>query len=255
MAARGIGETTMERLSAPGGLLERVARMSTASVSLAHRTISICAPSGCKLAPETPAWDRTADQGVVSHRSAASLSGLGHLQADHHEITLPRRNQSRIAWRHIPPGSGFGRSTAGRRQGDGRETASHVCPGSSNCPPTLTQRVGRRMHEAHRSKEDQGDGVMTARDRHASPEGNSAARLVQRAGPLALRAGRQPRWQSVQKTTQALGGTLAIVRPFLDPLVEGRAPEHGAKPRSDTANLSITRSDSIRRHDEGGHRS
>ena len=59
----------------------------------------------------------------------------------------------------------------------------------------------------------------------------------------------------MQKTTQALGGTLAIVRPFLDPLVEGRAPEHGATPRSDTANLSITRSDSIRRHDEGGHRS
>ena len=95
MAARGIGETTLERLSAPGGLLERVAtgvyRLGVAPVP-DHLDLRA---AWLQLAPETPAWDRTADQGVVSHRSAASLYGLGHLPADRHEFTLPRRKQSR----------------------------------------------------------------------------------------------------------------------------------------------------------------
>lgn len=95
MAARGIGETTLERLSAPGGLLERVAtgvyRLGVAPVPdhLGLRAAWL------QLAPEIPAWDRTAAQGVVSHRSAASLYGLGHLPTDRHEFTLPRRKQSR----------------------------------------------------------------------------------------------------------------------------------------------------------------
>ncbi|MQA85027.1 MAG: hypothetical protein GEV03_10480 [Streptosporangiales bacterium] len=48
-----------------------------------------------QLAPGSPAWERTSDTGVVSHRSAASLFGLGHLPADVHEFTLPTRRQSR----------------------------------------------------------------------------------------------------------------------------------------------------------------
>jgi hypothetical protein len=48
-----------------------------------------------QLAPEVPAWERTPEQGVVSHRSAAALYGLGHLPADRHEFTLPVRRQSR----------------------------------------------------------------------------------------------------------------------------------------------------------------
>ena len=48
-----------------------------------------------QLAPDTPVWSRTAGQGVVSHRSAASLYGLGHLPADDHHFTLPGRRQSR----------------------------------------------------------------------------------------------------------------------------------------------------------------
>jgi predicted transcriptional regulator of viral defense system len=48
-----------------------------------------------QLAPEVPAWRRTAAQGTVSHRSAASLYGLGHLPADRHEFTLDSRRQSR----------------------------------------------------------------------------------------------------------------------------------------------------------------
>jgi hypothetical protein len=48
-----------------------------------------------QLAPDIPAWERTSQQGVVSHRSAAGLYGLGHLPADRHEFTLPARRQSR----------------------------------------------------------------------------------------------------------------------------------------------------------------
>jgi hypothetical protein len=48
-----------------------------------------------QLAPETPGWERTADDGVVSHRSAAEMYGLGHLPADVHEFTLPSRRQTR----------------------------------------------------------------------------------------------------------------------------------------------------------------
>jgi predicted transcriptional regulator of viral defense system len=48
-----------------------------------------------QLAPDTPAWRRTARQGVVSHRSAASVYGLGHLPADVHQFIMPVRRQSR----------------------------------------------------------------------------------------------------------------------------------------------------------------
>jgi len=48
-----------------------------------------------QLAPETPAWERRPEQGVVSHRSAAALYGIGDLPADRHEFTLPTRRQTR----------------------------------------------------------------------------------------------------------------------------------------------------------------
>jgi len=48
-----------------------------------------------ELAPSVPAWGRSAEQGVVSHRSAAMLFGLGDLPADVHEFTLPMRRQTR----------------------------------------------------------------------------------------------------------------------------------------------------------------
>ena len=50
-----------------------------------------------QLAPATPAWERSPEQGVVSHRSAALLYGLGDLPADIHEFTLPVRRQTRRA--------------------------------------------------------------------------------------------------------------------------------------------------------------
>ena len=47
-----------------------------------------------RLAPDIPAWERKPDEGVVSHRSAAALYGLGDLPADRHEFTVAKRKQS-----------------------------------------------------------------------------------------------------------------------------------------------------------------
>jgi hypothetical protein len=49
------------------------------------------------------------EPGVVSHRSAAALYGLGHLAADQHEFTVPARRQTRrpdtrIHVRHLHDG-------------------------------------------------------------------------------------------------------------------------------------------------------
>lgn len=48
-----------------------------------------------RLAPGTSAWERGPEDGVVSHRSAAEMYGLGHLPADVHDFTVGRRRQSR----------------------------------------------------------------------------------------------------------------------------------------------------------------
>jgi len=92
--ASGIGKTTLERMAGPRGVLERVATgvyRLAAAPSPDHLDLRA---AWLQLAPATPAWDRTADQGVVSHRSAASLYGTGHLPADRQEFTVPRRKQS-----------------------------------------------------------------------------------------------------------------------------------------------------------------
>ena len=90
----GVSPATIQRL-ADGGLLERVAggiyRLSGAPIS-DHLDLRA---AWLQLAPEVPAWERTTDQGVVSHRSGAALYRLGHLPADVHEFTLPVRRQSR----------------------------------------------------------------------------------------------------------------------------------------------------------------
>ncbi len=91
----GIGATSLERLTLPEGSLERAAtgvyRLVVAPIP-DHLELRA---AWLQLAPDIPAWRRTADQGVVSHRSAASLYGLGHLPADRHEFTVQRRKQTR----------------------------------------------------------------------------------------------------------------------------------------------------------------
>lgn len=97
MAARGIGQTTLDRLAAPGGVLERVATGVYRLVAAPTPDHLDLRAAWLQLAPEIPAWERTPDQGVVSYRSAASVYGLGDLPADTHEFTLPERKQSRRA--------------------------------------------------------------------------------------------------------------------------------------------------------------
>ena len=91
----GIGSTTMERMTSPRGSLERVA---TGVYRLTFTPIPDhleLRAAWLQLAPSVPVWERTADQGVVSHRSAAEVYGLGHLAAERHEFTVPKRKQTR----------------------------------------------------------------------------------------------------------------------------------------------------------------
>lgn len=96
LESRGIGKSTLERMIAPNsGVLERVTtgvyRFKAAPIP-DHLELRA---AWLQLAPDSPAWTRQPDQGVVSHRSAAAMYGLGHLTADIHEFTLPRRKQTR----------------------------------------------------------------------------------------------------------------------------------------------------------------
>lgn len=91
----GVPTNTWQRLAARGDVLERVAhgvyrfRVTAPADHLDLRAAWL------QLAPAVWAWDRTPEQGVVSHRSAASLFGLGHLPAVTHEFTVHGRKQSR----------------------------------------------------------------------------------------------------------------------------------------------------------------
>jgi len=91
----GVSRATMTRLAAEGSMLERVGHgvyhLAGAPVpdQLALRVAWL------QLAPEVPAWRRTPAQGVVSHRSAAALYGIGHLPADRHEFIVAKRQRSR----------------------------------------------------------------------------------------------------------------------------------------------------------------
>jgi predicted transcriptional regulator of viral defense system len=91
----GISPATLARLAADGSVLERVGH---GVYRLAGTPPSDHLPlraAWLELAPDVPAWERTDEQGVVSHRSAAALYGLGHLPADRHEFTFFGRRQSR----------------------------------------------------------------------------------------------------------------------------------------------------------------
>lgn len=90
----GISPATLQRLSTDG-VLDRVAHgvyALTGAPRLDHLDLRA---AWLQLAPEMSAWERTAEHGVISHRSAAELYGLGHLPADRNEFTFPVRRQSR----------------------------------------------------------------------------------------------------------------------------------------------------------------
>ena len=90
----GVSQATLQRL-AKTGILDRVAHGVYRLTGAPPPDYLDLRAAWLQLAPEVPAWERTPEQGVVSHRSAAALYGLGHLPADRHEFTLPERRQSR----------------------------------------------------------------------------------------------------------------------------------------------------------------
>ena len=96
MQAIGIPATTISRLTAgQGAILENVATgvYRLAGVPIPDNMELLAA--WMQLAPDSPVWERTADQGIASHRSAASILNLGDLPADKYEFTLPIRKQTR----------------------------------------------------------------------------------------------------------------------------------------------------------------
>ncbi len=90
----GVSRATLQRL-ADNKVLERVSRGVYRLAGAPEPDHVELRAAWLQLAPDIPAWKRTADEGVVSHRSAAALYGLGHLPADRHEFTVTRRRQSR----------------------------------------------------------------------------------------------------------------------------------------------------------------
>ncbi len=90
----GISRATIQRLASEG-VLERFAHGVYHLRGAPLPDHPHLRAAWLQLAPEVPAWERTPDQGVVSHRSAALLYGLSELPADRFDFTLPRRRQTR----------------------------------------------------------------------------------------------------------------------------------------------------------------
>ncbi len=90
----GVSPATLQRLS-DGSALERVAQGVYHLTGAPFPDHIELRAAWLQLAPDVAAWERTPDQGVVSHRSAAAVYGIGHLPADRYDFTLPKRRQSR----------------------------------------------------------------------------------------------------------------------------------------------------------------
>ena len=97
-SSAGVAAATLDRLTAAdGSVLERVAHGVYRIIGAPLPDHGGLRAAWLQLDPATVAWRRGPEQGVVSHRSAAELYGLGHLAADEHEFTFPARRQSRRA--------------------------------------------------------------------------------------------------------------------------------------------------------------
>jgi len=94
----GISRATFARLVADSSVIERVAPGVYRLVGGALPDHLALRAAWLQLDPAVPRWERRPNDGVVSHRSAATVYGLGHLPADVHEFTLPRRRQSRRSY-------------------------------------------------------------------------------------------------------------------------------------------------------------
>ncbi|MGO9319332.1 MAG: type IV toxin-antitoxin system AbiEi family antitoxin domain-containing protein [Solirubrobacteraceae bacterium] len=104
----GVGQTTIDRLTADGSVMRRVAHGVYRMVGAPEPDHLQLRAAWLQLAPGTMGWERGSSDGVVSHRSAADMYGLGHLPEDRHDFTVGRRRQSRrgdvrIHQRHLGP--------------------------------------------------------------------------------------------------------------------------------------------------------
>lgn len=95
--ARGesISPTTWDRLTAEGGALRRVGYGVYQLVGSPEPDHLGLRAAWLQLAPAVFAWEREPVDGVVSHRSAAEMYGIGDFPADVHQFTVGRRRQSR----------------------------------------------------------------------------------------------------------------------------------------------------------------
>jgi len=89
-----VSPATLQRL-ATQGVLRRVAHGVYLLAGAPSPDLVDLRAAWLQLAPETPAWERSPEQGVASFRSAAAVYDLGHLPADRHDFTLSFRRQSR----------------------------------------------------------------------------------------------------------------------------------------------------------------
>jgi predicted transcriptional regulator of viral defense system len=93
----GVDDVTLHRLRA-ARLLETVRHGVHATTSSAASDARLEQAIWLSLRPGTPAWERPEldpDGGVISHRSAARLHGLGDLPNAKSELTVPRRRTMR----------------------------------------------------------------------------------------------------------------------------------------------------------------
>jgi len=91
----GVPVATLSRLTADSAVLQRVAHGVYRLAGAPEPDHQGLRAAWLQLAPAVPAWQRDPRDGVVSHRSAADVYGLGHLGEDQHEFTVSRRHQSR----------------------------------------------------------------------------------------------------------------------------------------------------------------
>jgi hypothetical protein len=85
----------MDRLTADGEVLKKVAHGVYRLNGAPQPEHEDLRAAWLQLAPAVPGWARDPREGVVSHRSAADMYGLGHLPEDRHEFTVAGRHQSR----------------------------------------------------------------------------------------------------------------------------------------------------------------
>jgi len=91
----GVTRKAFEHLSTPGKPLVRIASGVYRLVGTPLDEHLALKAAWLQLDPSVFAYERTVEQGIVSHRSAAAIFRIGHLQEQTHEFTMSRRRQTR----------------------------------------------------------------------------------------------------------------------------------------------------------------